>query len=84
MRIKEHLDGKEKLRASTALGYHRLHCHEGEDFEVKVEILGHEVQTSARKALEAFWIYSRDPKVNRKGECLYITRELKPYLRLAF
>ncbi|VDP02493.1 unnamed protein product [Heligmosomoides polygyrus] len=82
--IKEHLDGKEKLRASTALGYHRINSHGGEDFGVEVRILGHEVQISVRKALEAFWIYSRDPKVNRKGECLYITRELRPYLSLAF
>lgn len=60
-RIKEYLDGKEKLRASTALGYHRIHCLEGEDFGVKVEILGREVQTFARKAPEAFWTCSQIP-----------------------
>ncbi|VDP33937.1 unnamed protein product [Heligmosomoides polygyrus] len=32
VRIKEYLDGKEKLRASTALGYHRINSHGGEDF----------------------------------------------------
>ncbi|VDO77488.1 unnamed protein product [Heligmosomoides polygyrus] len=35
VRIKEHLDGKEKLRASTALGYHRINSHGGEDFGVE-------------------------------------------------
>ncbi|VDP23227.1 unnamed protein product [Heligmosomoides polygyrus] len=84
VRIKDNLDGKEKLRASTALGYHRINSHGGEDFAIGVRILGREVQTSARKAPEAFWIYHRGPKVNRKVECLYITRELKPYLSLAF
>uniref|UniRef100_A0A183GHQ8 GIY-YIG domain-containing protein n=1 Tax=Heligmosomoides polygyrus TaxID=6339 RepID=A0A183GHQ8_HELPZ len=35
VRIKEHLNGKEKLRASTALGYHRINSHGGEDFGVE-------------------------------------------------
>lgn len=31
-------------------------------------------------ALESFWIHAKDPKVNRKEECLYITQELKPQI----
>lgn len=49
-----------------------------------MRILGNEVQTSARKALEVFKIYSRDSKVNRKVECLHIAHEPKPCLNLAF
>ncbi|VDO91492.1 unnamed protein product [Heligmosomoides polygyrus] len=37
VRIKEHLDGKEKLRASTALRYHKINSHGGEDFGVEVQ-----------------------------------------------
>lgn len=84
VRVKEHLDGKAKSRTSTAMGHHRVHGHTGEDFEVRVKLLAVEAQTAARKALEAFWIHAKDPKLNRKEECLYITRELRPYIRLAF
>lgn len=37
-----------------------------------MEIVEHEAQTSACKALEAFWIYSTDPKVSRKGDGVHI------------
>ena len=84
IRVKEHLEGKVRSRLSTALGTHRVSVHNGEDFEVAFEILEREPQTSARKALEALWIQAKDPKINRKEEGLYITRELTPYLRLAF
>lgn len=47
-------EGEENLRTSIALGYHRIPCHEEEEFSVTVKILEHEVQTSARKALEAW------------------------------
>ncbi|VDP00532.1 unnamed protein product [Heligmosomoides polygyrus] len=84
VRVKEHLDGKAKSRTSTAMGHHRVHGHTGEDFEVRVKLLAVEAQTAARKALEAFRIHAKDPRLNRKEECLYITRELRPYIRLAF
>ncbi|EYC09624.1 hypothetical protein Y032_0059g2968 [Ancylostoma ceylanicum] len=83
-RIKEHLDGKEKSRPTTPLGAHRKLRHDGVNFEVSVKILAREPQTSARKALEALWIHAKSPKMNRKEECLSITRELAPYLGLLF
>ncbi|EYC42711.1 hypothetical protein Y032_0521g2875 [Ancylostoma ceylanicum] len=84
LRIKEHLEGKARSRESTPLGAHRLHRHGGADFGVKVSILAHEQQISARKSLEAFWIHAKNPKMNRKEECLSITRELAPYIRMLF
>ncbi|VDO72474.1 unnamed protein product [Heligmosomoides polygyrus] len=51
-----------------------------EDFEVRVTLLAVEAQTADRKALEAFWIHAKDPKLKRKKELLYITRELRPYI----
>ena len=83
IRIKEHLDGKLKAQ-NTPLGTHRIQKHSGEDFEIEVTILAQEPKTSARKTLEAFWINSKNPKMNRKEECLVITRDLAPYLQLMF
>ncbi|KAK6763666.1 hypothetical protein RB195_024115 [Necator americanus] len=80
VRIKEHLSGKNRLRGWTPLGAHRTQKHDGADFEIRVQILAHETKTLARKSLEAFWIQAKNPKMNRKGECLSITRELAPYL----
>ena len=84
VRIKEHLAGKSKLNDVTPLGSHRKHIHGFKDFEVEVTILAQEHKTSARKILEAFWIHTHCPKMNRKEECLVITRDLEPYLRSAF
>ena len=84
VRIKEHLDGKDRSRPSTPLGIHRVQKHEGANFGVKVAILAREIKTSARKTLEAFWIHAKNPKMNRKEECLSITRELAPYLNQLF
>uniref|UniRef100_A0A0K0CVW1 Relaxosome protein TraY n=1 Tax=Angiostrongylus cantonensis TaxID=6313 RepID=A0A0K0CVW1_ANGCA len=53
-----------------------------EDFELGVTILTRESKASVRKALEAFWTNSKNSKMNRKEECLVITRDLTPYLRL--
>ena len=69
VRIKEHLDGRDKSRTSTPLGTHRVQKHAGTNFGVSVKILAHESQTSARKCLEAFWIHAKTPKMNRKKEC---------------
>ncbi|KAK6751464.1 hypothetical protein RB195_003079 [Necator americanus] len=80
VRIKEHVSGKNRLREWTPLGAHRTQKHDGADFEIRAQILAHETETLARKSLEAFWIQAKNPKMNRKGECLSITRELAPYL----
>lgn len=80
VRSKKHLGGNKKLEAFTVLGCHKVNCHGEEDFGVEMSILGQIlVQTSARKALEAFRIYIRYPK----EECLHITREFKPFISLA-
>ena len=84
VRIKEHLDAKTRSRPSSALGSHRVEHHHGADFDVSVKILAQETQVAARKTLEAFWIHARNPKMNRKDECLQITRELSPYFGLLF
>ncbi|EYC29522.1 hypothetical protein Y032_0006g3016 [Ancylostoma ceylanicum] len=83
-RIREHLDGKQRSRESTPLGNHRRVQHDGANFDVNVKILAQEPETSARKTLEALWIQAKNPKMNRKEECLSITRELAPYLELLF
>ena len=69
VRLKEHIDGKSRSRTSTALGAHRVQKHDGDDFEIRVEVLAQESQLFARKSLEAFWIQFIHPKMNRK-ECL--------------
>ncbi|KAK6744832.1 hypothetical protein RB195_011507 [Necator americanus] len=66
VRIKEQLEGKKKSCDSTALGGHRVRCHNGEDFEVKITISEREPGIAARKT---------GPKMNRKEESLCITRE---------
>ena len=84
VRIKEHLDGKVKVHQNTPLGTHRAQKHNGDDFEVTVRILAQESKTSTRKTLEAFWINFKNPKMNRKDECLTITRDLAPYFKMIF
>ena len=84
VRIKEHLDGKDRSRKSTPLGAHRISTHSGDDFEVAVKILAHEPQTSARKILEAFWINTKNPKIDCKEECLSINHEVAPFIDLLF
>ena len=82
LRIREHLEGKRSLRKSTLLGAHRVNNHSNNDFEVQVTILAQETDIATRKTMEAFWIRSRCPQMNRKDECLAITNELAPYLDL--
>ena len=82
VRVKEHLEGKARSRVATPLGAHRVEVHGGVDFAVKVRILTYESEISARKTLEAFWIHSKSPKINRKEECLAVTNELAPYLTI--
>ncbi|KAK6757075.1 hypothetical protein RB195_015104 [Necator americanus] len=67
VRIKEHVNGKNRLREWTPLGVHRTQKHDGADFKIGVQILGHESKTLARKSLEGFWIQVKNPKMNRKG-----------------
>ena len=63
---------------SSPLGKHRKVDHHGNDFSIKC-ILGHESKIAARKALEAAYILSREPKLNGKNEQLSITSDLMPF-----
>ena len=84
VRIKEHIDGIRRLKKSFVLGSHRIRKHNGGIFEVTVKVVAQESELCARKSLKAFWIQVTDPKMNCREECFAITRELRPYIRLAF
>ena len=84
VRMKEHLDGKSKQRQSSVLGSHRVTKHNGSDFDITMSIIAQKSNITARKTLEAFRISKKSPGMNRKEECLSITRELKSYLSLIF
>ncbi|VDP55764.1 unnamed protein product [Heligmosomoides polygyrus] len=64
------------------MGEHRVDCHGGAMLQVAVTILARESDVSARKTLEAFWIASRNPKINRRDECVAETQELAPFVGL--
>lgn len=61
---------------------HRVEMHAGEDFEIVARKLALESDIIVRRTLEANWIHSENPKINRKGECLVITSKLPPLLGL--
>ena len=82
IRLKEHLTGKTKGNLMTPLGKHRAEVHNGNDFDVKCVILAHELEISARKALEAAFIRTKSPLMNNKNECLSITGDLVPFISL--
>ncbi|KAK6741517.1 hypothetical protein RB195_009399 [Necator americanus] len=44
-----------------------------------VSILSYEYEITARRTLEAFWITTKSPKMNKKDECIAITNELSVY-----
>ncbi|XGW19729.1 hypothetical protein V3C99_003515 [Haemonchus contortus] len=82
IRVKEHLASMKRGNPLAALGRHKVEEHNGENYEVKCTVLGQETEISARKALEAFWILQRNPKMNNRDECSSITSDLLPYLPL--
>uniref|UniRef100_A0A7I4YL30 C2H2-type domain-containing protein n=1 Tax=Haemonchus contortus TaxID=6289 RepID=A0A7I4YL30_HAECO len=82
IRVNEHLSGLVGLGMHTPLGAHRVSFHAGVSFDVSVSILALETEIAARKTLEAFWITAKEPLMNRKEECVAITRELAPFLDL--
>ena len=82
VRISEHMAGKRRESLMTPLGRHRREAHGGRDYSVKCSILAHESEISARKTLEAFWIFSRNPSMNNKNECLSITSDFLPFIPL--
>ncbi|EYC18626.1 hypothetical protein Y032_0027g1622 [Ancylostoma ceylanicum] len=79
VRINEHLASKKRESLITPLGKHRREDHGGADFNIRCTILAYESQTSARKALEAFWITERAPRMNSRNEHLVVTSDLMPF-----
>ena len=79
VRISEHLASKKRQSLLSPLGRHRKEDHNGTDFEVSCTILAIEGNITARKALEAMWIITCDPKMNNRNEQLSITRDLMPF-----
>ncbi|EYC21311.1 hypothetical protein Y032_0019g3745 [Ancylostoma ceylanicum] len=82
VRINEHLASKRRESLIKPLGKHRHEDHSGNDFDVACTILAHEPEISARKALEAFWISARNPRMNNRNEHISITSDLMPFLPL--
>ncbi|EYC06837.1 hypothetical protein Y032_0073g732 [Ancylostoma ceylanicum] len=82
IRIKEHLASKRRRSLTSPLGKHRIEAHDGNDFCVKCNILTYEAEVSARKVLEAFWIATKNPRMNNRNECLSITSDFLPYISL--
>ena len=80
IRIKEHLAGKRRGNVRTSLGRHLIEEHSGNEFDVKCTILACETEISARKALEAFRISARNPRMNNRNECVSITNDLLPFM----
>ncbi|EYC19566.1 hypothetical protein Y032_0024g941 [Ancylostoma ceylanicum] len=81
VRIKEHMATKRRGNLASPLGRHKIEAHNGSDFNVKCKILALESEISARKALEAAWILTRNPGMNNKNECLSLTMTLTCPLR---
>ncbi|EYC41748.1 hypothetical protein Y032_0558g3424 [Ancylostoma ceylanicum] len=79
IRIKEHLDGMTRSRITTAHGGHRRHNHGNISFEVAVTISSLEPEIIAKHYIEAFWITAKNPKMNRKEECIAVINELALY-----
>ncbi|EYC21254.1 hypothetical protein Y032_0020g81 [Ancylostoma ceylanicum] len=82
VRIREHMATKRRGNLTSPLGRHKIEAHGGNDFDIKCKILAFEDDISARKALEAAWIFTRNPGMNSKNECLSITTDLLPFLSL--
>ena len=80
VRVNEHLASKRRASMASPLGKHRKVDHNGNDYNIRCIILGYESKIAARKALEAAYILSREPKLNGKNEQLSITSDLMPFL----
>ena len=76
IRIKEHLVAKSKSISTNALGKHRETLHGGTDFDIKVVLLAQQMDITARKTLEAFFIKYSQPALNNKDECIPVIQEL--------
>lgn len=59
------------VQGAIAVGHYKLQVHMGEDLEVGVNLLSVEAETAAHKALAAFLIYAKHPKLNQQEECFY-------------
>ena len=64
------------------MGAHRILRHDNSAIQIGVTILSRKPEIIARRTLEAFWITAKSPKMNRKDECIAITKELALYQNL--
>ncbi|EYB98990.1 hypothetical protein Y032_0126g1342 [Ancylostoma ceylanicum] len=82
VRINERLASKKRESLITPLGKHRKEDHDGADFNIRCTTLANESRTSARKALEAFWISERAARLNSRNEHLAVISDLMPFVSL--
>ena len=82
VRMKEHMASKRRESLVSPLGKHRREDHNGTDFDIKCTTLAIEESISARKTLEAAWIFARAPRMNGRNEQLSITNDLMPFIGL--
>ena len=82
IRVKEHVAGMKRANLRTPLGKHRAEAHNGSEFQIKCTILANESEISTRKALEAAWIYTKNPSMNNKNECVSMTGDFASFLSL--
>ena len=82
IKVKEHLASKRRGNVVSALGKHKLETHKGNDFCVKCTILAYETEIAARKVLEAAWIFTENPSMNNRNECVSVTSDLLPFVSL--
>ena len=80
VRLNEHLASKRRQSLVSPLGKHRREDHDGVDFNVMCIILACEKEISARKALEAGWILTRNPRMNSRNEQISVMSDLMPFL----
>lgn len=64
---------------TSPLGKPRIEVYNGNDFEVNVPLRPHVGCISAKKALEAFWILTRNPGINNRNEYLAVTNDFLPF-----
>lgn len=63
----------------SPLGKHGIDAHISNDYKVKCAILAIDGDISTRKALEAFWIFARNPVMKKRNECLSVKGPRAPH-----
>ena len=74
--------GMRRANLQTPLGKHKVEVHSGNEFQVKCVILAYENEIAARKAQEAAWIYTKNPTMNNRNECISMIGDFASFLAL--